>query len=264
MGNETLENEVKDQSSNFDRVVQLISECVVIKAQLQQYMDELELERQKNRSVGKKALELQSILASATKSGHYVPVIKQVEVLCQGVKTVHLDSVVVSMEETVSRFSKVMGDLQHHLVKMNLGSSAVSIAQVLLVKVAGQVYAFPIEVVAEIFKVKKQDIYSVDGNDTVSLRGHALSVVDVAQVLAMPGAERKELAEQKVVVITSGDVQLGVMVDELLGEESVVFKELPVQARGIQGLGGVSILGDGKIGLIIDCARLINMAADKK
>ena len=264
MSQPVLEKEKTDQDSNFDKVIQLISECVVIKAQLQQYMDDLEGERQKSRAVGKKTAELLSALDAARKSGNFAPADREAEMLRQNVKAVRLDGVVVSLEETVSRFSKVMGDLQHHLVKMSLGTSAISIMQVLLVKVGGQIYAFPIDAVIEIFKVKKADIYSVDGNDTVSLRGHALSVVNVAQVLGMPGSERKELAEQKTVVITDGAAQIGITVDELLGEESVVFKDLPPQVRGIRGLRGASILGDGKVGLIIDAAKLIGMAAGKE
>ncbi len=253
---------------SFDRVIQLISECVVIKAQLQQFMSDLDGEKQKSRAVTLKMNEIVQGLQNVQKGVDIQKilglVLKDSEGLYEVLHSSRLGPVIVSMDEAVARFSKVMGDLQHELVTMDLGASAISIMQVLLVKIDGEIYAIPIEAVLEIFKVKKNDIHSVDGNDTVSLRGHALGVVNVGQVLGMPNAKTKDLVDRKVVVITDSAQQIGVIVDELLGEESVVFKDLPVQLRGMKGLRGASILGDGRVGLIIDSAMLISMAGGKE
>jgi chemotaxis protein histidine kinase CheA len=253
---------VKD--GGFDKVIQHISECVVIKAQMQQFMDDLDGERLKARGVSQKAGELLESLRGAQKNNTAAQSLKQAEDLRASIKASRLDAIAVSLEDAVGRFSKVMGDLQHQLVQMDLGSAAISIMQVLLVKVDGNIYALPIEAVKEILKVKKEDVYSVDGSDTISLRGHPLGVIGIGQVIGMPGAKAGALGEQRIVILTDGQKQIGVVVDELLGEESVVFKELPAQVRGIKGLRGASILGDGKVGLIVDAARLILMAGGKE
>ncbi len=273
MAQQILDDKKDVVDTKFDHVVELISECVVIKAQLQQFMDDLDGERQRARATSVRIAQLTKILQDANKGSGRGAVdllkplavaLKEAETLNEGARASKLDTVVIAMDEAVARFSKVMGDLQHELVTMDLGSSAISILQVLLVKIDGEIYGLPIESVLEILKVKPGDIHSIDGNDTISLRGHALGVVNVCQVIGMPGAKAKEIAENKIVVVSGNGEQVGVIVDDLLGEESVVFKDLPVQVRGIRGLQGASILGDGRVGLIIDTARLIAMAGGKE
>jgi len=135
-----------------------------------------------------------------------------------------------------------------------------AIIKALLVVIGDEIFAFPLESVIEIVKVSKDEIYSVDGNGTIKLRDHALSLVDLQKVLAIGGTTKKDNASRKVVVITDGNNKIGVGVDSLVGEEEIVIKSLPEHFSNVQGVTGASILGDGRISLILDHVSIISRA----
>ena len=134
------------------------------------------------------------------------------------------------------------------------------IVKALLVVLGGETYAFPLNSVVEIVKTAPGDIYSVDGNDTIKLRDHALSLVNLGAIIGINAAHTEKGASGKVVVITDGLEKLGVPVDALIGEEEIVIKSLPEQFSGVKGMAGASILGDGTVTLILDPATIIGMA----
>jgi len=133
-----------------------------------------------------------------------------------------------------------------------------AIIQALLVVVGGETYALPLENVTEIVKTKKDDIYSIDGNVTVKLREHALGLIELEQAIGIDKVHRNGHECKRVVVVTDGSNQLGVIVDTLIGEEEIVIKSLPEHFSGVRGITGVSILGDGTIALILDPLSIIH------
>ncbi|MCB9748129.1 MAG: chemotaxis protein CheA [Candidatus Omnitrophica bacterium] len=132
-----------------------------------------------------------------------------------------------------------------------------AIIQALLVVVGAETYAIPLESVTEIIKTRDEDIYSIDGNDTVKLRDHALSLVELEKVIKIKGTDRSQQKELKVVVISDGESQIGVAVDSLIGEEEIVIKSLSNHFTEVKGVTGASILGDGTIALILDPVAII-------
>lgn len=132
-----------------------------------------------------------------------------------------------------------------------------AIIQALLVIVGEEVYAIPIEGVTEIVKVPVDDIYSIDGNPTVKIRGHALSLVELESVIRIKGKNRDGVKDKRMVIITDGESQLGVVVDALIGEDEIVIKSLSDHFAGVVGITGASILGDGRVALILDPAAII-------
>lgn len=135
-----------------------------------------------------------------------------------------------------------------------------AIIEALLVIIGDAPFAFPLEAVTEIVKVSVDDIYSVNGNDTIKLRDHALSLVELPEVLNVRAGKPAEITHKRIVVITDGNKKVGVAVDELVGEEEIVIKSLPEQFAHVRGITGASILGDGRIALILDPADIINKA----
>jgi two-component system chemotaxis sensor kinase CheA len=133
------------------------------------------------------------------------------------------------------------------------------IIQALLVSLGGESYAFPLSAVVEIVKTADGDIYSVDGNNTIKLRDHALSLVDPGRIIGITCASG-EKRSGKVVVITDGREKIGVSVDSLIGETEIVIKSLPEHFAAVKGINGASILGDGSVALILDPAAIIAMA----
>lgn len=132
-----------------------------------------------------------------------------------------------------------------------------AIIQALLVVINDETFAFPLETVIEIIKVSQEEIYSIDGTDTVKLRGHALSVVELQKIIHVEGRGRAEQGSKKVVVISDGENQIGVVVDSLIGEDEIVIKSLTEHFSGVIGITGASILGDGRIALILDPYSII-------
>ena len=132
-----------------------------------------------------------------------------------------------------------------------------AIIQALLVIVGDEVYAIPIEGVTEIVKVPVDDIYSIDGNPTVKIRGHALSLVELESVIRIKGKNRDGVKDKRMVIITDGESHLGVVVDALIGEDEIVIKSLSDHFASVVGITGASILGDGRVALILDPAAII-------
>ncbi|MBU1862724.1 MAG: chemotaxis protein CheA [Candidatus Omnitrophica bacterium] len=135
-----------------------------------------------------------------------------------------------------------------------------AIIQALLVIVGDETYAFPLEGVLEIVSASPEDIYFLDGNATIKLRDHALSLIELEKVMKVRGGERDASISKKVVVVTDGEHKLGVVVDSLIGEEEIVIKALSDHFAGVKGIMGASILGDGTIALILDPLSLIQTA----
>ena len=132
-----------------------------------------------------------------------------------------------------------------------------AIIQALLVRVGNGIYAIPIEAVTEIVKVSIDEIYSIDGNDTIKLRDHVLSLVELHKVIGIAEQNKSTDKSKRIVVINDGESQLGVAVDSLVGESEIVIKALSNHFTYVKGISGATILGDGQIALILDPSTII-------
>lgn len=162
-------------------------------------------------------------------------------------------NMITSLKGTVDIETKV-GEGTTFVLKIPL---TLAIISALLVEVGSQIFAIPLETVAEIIKISSEEIYYIEGNAMVKLRGHALSLIELENVIKVRGNARDEKSSKKVVVITDGDNRLGVIVDHLLGEDEIVIKALTKHFSKVRGVSGASILGDGKIALILDSMAII-------
>jgi len=128
-----------------------------------------------------------------------------------------------------------------------------AIIQALLVQVKNEAYAFPLESVVEIIRVPADEIFAIDGNDTVRVRGDALSLISLQALLSRSATSECEGdGSRLVVVVTDGDQRLGLVVDTLIGEEEIVIKSLTDHFKKVKCISGASVLGDGSIALILD------------
>jgi two-component system chemotaxis sensor kinase CheA len=122
------------------------------------------------------------------------------------------------------------------------------------VKVGEEVFVLPLGYVIESMKPLPENVRSVSGEGRVlKVRGEYLPMVHLGQHFGMGGAERPEIT-----VIVEGDGQkLALEVDELIGQQQVVVKSLEANYRRIDGISGATILGDGRVALIIDVPGLV-------
>lgn len=134
----------------------------------------------------------------------------------------------------------------------------------LLVRILGEVYAIPIDHIDEIVEVSRGQVFDVRGRRMLEVRGRLVSLVALGDVLGLAGADAAaEPAEGPltVVVARDGDTTMGLQVDHLIGMQEVVLKSLEKNFRPVPSLSGASILGDGRVSLILDIDALIAMVA---
>ncbi len=138
-----------------------------------------------------------------------------------------------------------------------------AIIQALLVGVQEEYYAIPLASVLETVRISKDEIYTVEGKSVMRLRDEVLSLVHIGDIFEV---ERILDASEHayVVVLGLGTSKLGLIVDTLVGQEEIVIKSLGDYLKGIEGIAGATIRGDGGVTLIVDVVALMQMARDVK
>lgn len=134
-----------------------------------------------------------------------------------------------------------------------------AIMQALLVEVNEEIYAVPLSSVLETLLVKKDEIKAVGGLPVVQLRGNILPLISLQEKFAVPDSENAG-GELFVVVVGFVDKQIGIIVTGLLGQQEVVIKSLGDYLSNLPGIAGATILGDGKVTLILDIGSLVQDA----
>jgi len=138
-----------------------------------------------------------------------------------------------------------------------------AIIQALLVGVQEEHYAIPLASVLETVRISKDEIYSVEGRSVMRLRDDVLSLVHIGDIFEVECIlDASEHAY--VVVLGLGTSKLGLIVDSLIGQEEIVIKSLGEYLKGIDGIAGATIRGDGGVTLIVDVVAIMQMARDVK
>ena len=142
-----------------------------------------------------------------------------------------------------------------------------AIIKALLFTASGQLFALPLLAVSEIARAEGSDIVHLDGIENYRLRDRFISLVRPGMVLSFDrrrggsgAALRSEAKHFFVVVLATGEKKYGVVADELIGEQELVIK--PLDSRWVQNdaLAGASVLGDGRVVLIMDAETVFRKA----
>jgi two-component system chemotaxis sensor kinase CheA len=124
-----------------------------------------------------------------------------------------------------------------------------AVVAVLLVEVAGERYALPISSVEETLEARSEEVQRSQGAELVPFDEGLIPLVPLGQLL---GASQPRRNPQLVVVCEMRQRLTGLAVDRLIGYREVVVKALDKALRGIRGLAGATILGDGAPVFILD------------
>ncbi|MBL0917143.1 MAG: chemotaxis protein CheW [Hydrogenophaga sp.] len=125
------------------------------------------------------------------------------------------------------------------------------------VRVADEVYILPLASVIESFQIKPGDINTMaQGARVVKVRDEYMPVIELEQIFTVPRFEHTGSTSIMVVVEAEGQ-RVSLMVDELLGQQQVVIKNLESNYRKVPNVSGATILGDGKVALILDTSALV-------
>jgi len=130
----------------------------------------------------------------------------------------------------------------------------------LLLRIGGQKYVLPLANVVESFRPRSEQMRLLpSGLELVRVRKRAIPLVRLCRVLNVP-PETHDATQSVCVLLETESSQLGLLVDELLGQAQIVVKSLETHYRHADGLIGATILGDGQVVLILDAEGIARLA----
>ncbi|MHB9067848.1 MAG: chemotaxis protein CheA, partial [Pirellulaceae bacterium] len=178
-----------------------------------------------------------------------------------------MDIVKTKIEElsgTVDIFS-VQGQGTTITIKLPL---TLAILPSLMVDIARDVFAMPMEAVVEIASVEPAQVSTVHGHPMALVRGRVIPLVRLQEVLNFHGVAKHTpgppVAETTLVVIADAGREIALAVDRVIGEGDVVIKSIAENYRNVPGIAGASIRGDGRVALILDVPALIETVSHNK
>jgi len=179
------------------------------------------------------------------------------------VKTTNVSGRGVGMDVVRTNIEKLKGTIE---LSTELGKGSMvtiklpltlAIVQGLLVSCGNDIFAIPLTSVKETVVVSNSQIKYVNQKPVIRLRDTILPLVELTNVLFERRIERE--GQIRVVVVGLADKQLGLIVDSLIGQEEVVIKSMGEYLGNTPGIAGATIMGDGRVRLIIDLSGLFNL-----
>ena len=132
-----------------------------------------------------------------------------------------------------------------------------AIIQALLVKVQEEMYAIPLGSIDSTINITLDDIKTVQNKEVIVLRGQIIPIIRLGDVLSVPHTDETENEDIFVVVVHLGDRKAGIVVDNLIGQQEIVIKTLGKLLAGLKIFSGATVLGDGRVALILDVGTLM-------
>ena len=167
----------------------------------------------------------------------------------------------VGMDVVRSKIEALSGhvDVETHIdegsifkIKLPL---TLAIIQAMLVRVQEEMYAIPLTSIDSTVNIEPTDIQTIQNKEVIVLRGEIIPIVRMEKALQVPHVKDSE--ELFVVVVHAGEAKAGIVVDNLIGQQEIVIKTLGNLFAGLKLFGGATVLGDGRVALILDVATMI-------
>lgn len=137
-----------------------------------------------------------------------------------------------------------------------------AILPVLLVRVDSEIYALPLRSVVETVRVGSREVHRTNAGEMLRLRDRVFPLFRLGNILHGTRSEQDKSQLLRIVIMGIADRQLGIIVDQLLGQEETVIKPLPTYLRMVPGLAGATISGDGLVRMILDPAGIATLAGN--
>ena len=131
-----------------------------------------------------------------------------------------------------------------------------AIIQALMVGVGDEKYAIPLGNIDSLEDIVKEDICFVQSKEVIHLRGSVIPILRLNEILDIEAPE-KEPESLTVVIMRKGDQRVGLIIDQLIGQQETVIKSLGRHITNNKLFSGATILGDGEVALILDTNTLI-------
>jgi two-component system chemotaxis sensor kinase CheA len=134
----------------------------------------------------------------------------------------------------------------------------------LSIAVGGQIYIVPLSFISESLQPVPGDINEISGQGrVVRVRGEYLPLIALHHVFQIP-TKITDPTEGILVLLESDNKKIALFVDELVGQHQVVIKSLETNYRKVAGLSGATIMGDGRVAMIIDVGALVKLSQQQE
>ena len=138
-----------------------------------------------------------------------------------------------------------------------------AIIQGLLVRVGEETFAVPLHSVIEVVGLSPEDISTIRGREVITLREQVLPLMRIGETLDVNGYD-PDNTRTFAVIIGIAHHRLGLIVDALTGQKEIVIKPLGNYLKKVSAIAGSTILGDGRVIMILDVAELVRMEQNKR
>ncbi|MDR3762714.1 MAG: chemotaxis protein CheA [Acidobacteriota bacterium] len=128
-----------------------------------------------------------------------------------------------------------------------------AIIKALLFRINERLYAVPLASVVEILRAQEEEVHLVDNQEVLQVREQFVPLIRLRRI--HPGGERR--SKIFVIVVNVGDHLWGLVVDRLIGEQELVIKALDEHTINTEIVSGASILGDGRVVLVLGVAEIV-------
>lgn len=132
-----------------------------------------------------------------------------------------------------------------------------SIISVMLVEIEKEIYAVPLSSIIETSIIRQSDILNAHNQKVIDFRGKVVPLIFLEEVFEVPRTKLEEDEFHSVVIVRKGDKMAGLVVDSFIGQQEIVLKSLGNYLTNIFAISGATILGNGKVALIVDCNALM-------
>lgn len=141
-----------------------------------------------------------------------------------------------------------------------------AIIRAIMVKVEHNTFAIPLNAIVETIKIPKKQIKTLKNKKIINLRGEVIGIIELTTLMGMPqnGKDIQDNDLISIVILSSESKKIGLIVDDLLKQQEIVIKPLVDFLSIIPGLSGATILGDGKIVLILDSSEIYSLATSNE
>lgn len=172
----------------------------------------------------------------------------------------------VGMDVVRTNIEKLRGMIE---IESNVGTGStffiklpltLAIIQGLLINVQNEIYAIPLSSVDEVVSIELDSVKTINNREVIKIRDNVYPIVRLNEKLKCEN-QTKDLVDKYVVIVGIGYDKVGLVVDNLLGQEEIVIKSLGEYLGNINGIAGATIRGDGKVIMILDIETLIKSIA---
>lgn len=132
-----------------------------------------------------------------------------------------------------------------------------SIISVMLVEIEKEIYAIPLSSIIETSIIRTSDILNAHNQKVIDFRGKVVPLMFLEEIFEVPRQEQVNDGFHSVVIVRKNDKLAGLVVDSFIGQQEIVLKSLGNYLTNIFAISGATILGNGKVALIVDCNALI-------